>query len=157
MLELLRAPELLERVRNEPDFVIRVVEELLRYQPPVQMVPNRSTLEDIDVGGTTIPAGSAVTLLPAAGNRDPAQFQDPDRFDPDRPELQHLGFGGGIHYCFGSPLARLEVQVALSALARRLQNPRLVEDPPPYRPSPVLRGPLHLPVQIDGVGTAPPG
>jgi cytochrome P450 len=156
MLELLRAPELLERVATEPEFVISVVEELLRYQPPVQMVPNRSALEDIDIAGTTIPAGSAVTLLPAAGNRDPSVFADPDRFDPDRPELQHLGFGGGIHYCFGSPLARLEVQIALSALARRLQNPRLIEDPPPYRPSPVLRGPLHLRVQIDGVRAAEP-
>ena len=151
MLELLRAPELLERVRTEPDIVIRVVEELLRYQPPVQMVPNRTALEDIELVGTTIPAGSAVTLLHAAGNRDPAQFDEPDRFDPDRPELQHLGFGGGIHYCFGSPLARLEVQIALSTLARRLRNPKLVEDPPPYRPSPVLRGPLHLRVTVDGI------
>jgi cytochrome P450 len=151
MLELLRAPQLLERLRTEPDFVIRVVEELLRYQPPVQMIPNRTALEDIEIAGTTIPAGSAVTLAVAAGNRDPAQFDNPDRFDPDRPELQHLGFGGGIHYCFGSPLARLEVQLALSALARRLRNPRLVEDPPPYRPSPVLRGPLHLRVTVDGI------
>jgi cytochrome P450 len=150
-LELLRAPELLERVRSEPDLVIRLVEELLRYQPPVQMIPNRTAVEDIEIAGTTIPAGSAVTLLTAAGNRDPAQFDDPDRLDPDRPELQHLGFGGGIHYCFGSPLARLEVQIALRAIARRLKNPRLVEDPPPYRPSPVLRGPVHLRVTVDGI------
>jgi cytochrome P450 len=150
-LELLRAPELLERVRAEPEFVIRLVEELLRYQPPVQLLPNRTAADDIEIAGTTIPAGSAVTLVLAAGNRDPAQFDDPDGFDPDRPELQHLGFGGGIHYCFGSPLARLEVQLALRALARRLRNPRLVEDPPPYRPSPILRGPLHLRVTVDGV------
>jgi cytochrome P450 len=153
-LELLRAPELLERVRTEPEFVIRFVEEMLRYQPPVQMVPNRSALEDIEIAGTTIPVGSPITLVIAAGNRDPAQFKDPDRLDPDRPELQHLGFGGGIHYCFGSPLARLEVQLALSALARRLRNPRLVEDPPPYRPSPVLRGPIHLRVTVDAIDPA---
>ena len=151
MLELLRAPELLERVRTEPGFVIRVVEEVLRYQPPVQMIPSRTALEDIEIAGTTIPAGSSVTLAVAAANRDPAQFEDPDRFDPDRPELQHLSFGGGIHYCFGSPLARLEAQVALSALARRLRNPKLVEDPPPYQPSPVLRGPRHLRVTVDGI------
>jgi cytochrome P450 len=132
--------------------VIPLVEELLRLQPPVQMLPNRTALADIAVGDVTIPAGSPVVLLLAAGSRDPARFEDPGRLDPDRRDNQHLGFGGGIHYCFGAPLARLEVQIALGELVRRLQGPRLVEDPPPYRPSPILRGPLHLAVDIDGVG-----
>jgi cytochrome P450 len=150
-LEMLRAPELLERVRADSEFVIRFVEELLRYQPPVQMIPQRTAVDDIEIAGVTIPAGSPVALMLASGSRDPARFDHPEKLDPDRPELQHLGFGGGVHYCFGSPLARLETQMALSTLARRLRNPRLVEDPPPYRPSPVLRGPLHLRVTIDGV------
>jgi cytochrome P450 len=157
MHTLLRYPEQLERVRSEPEYIIRVVEELLRFEPPVQMIPNRSALEDIPLGETTIPAGAGIFLAVAAGNRDAARFSDPDVFDPERqdgPAGQHLGYGGGVHYCFGAPLARLEVQIALQALARRLVNPRLVKDPPPYRPSPILRGPLHLQVEVDGVRPA---
>jgi cytochrome P450 len=150
-LTLLRRPDLLARLRDEPLLSVRFVEELLRMEPPVQYLPNRSTIADIDVGGTTIPKGSRVVLLLAAASRDPDRFPDPDVFDPDRPDNQHYGFGGGIHYCFGAPLARLEGQLALTAFARRVRSPRLVEDPPPYRPSPVLRGPIHLRVDIDGI------
>jgi cytochrome P450 len=154
MLTLLRHPDVLDRLRHEPDLSITLVEELLRYEPPVHFLPNRVTLADIDIAGTTIPAHSLVTLVLAAGSRDPARFPDPDRFDPDRADNQHLGFGNGIHYCFGAPLARVEAQVALPALARRLENPRLVTDSPPYRPNPVLRGPRHLLVEFDAI--APP-
>ena len=87
----------------------------------------------------------------AAVNRDPERFDDPERFIPDRTDNEHLGFGNGIHYCFGAPLARLEVQTALNTLARRLINPRLVTDPPPYRQNAVLRGPRHLLIDIDGI------
>jgi len=151
MLTLLRHPDVLDRLRREPGMVTGLVEELLRYEPPVQMRTNRATLADIDVAGVTIPAGSPLALVLAAGNRDPGRFPDPDRFDPDRTDNEHLSFNSGIHYCFGAPLARVEAQVALPALARRLVNPRLVSDPPPYRPSPELRGPRHLPVDIDGI------
>jgi cytochrome P450 len=144
MLTLLRNPGALGRLRREPAWVVPVVEELLRFEPPVQYLPERAALADITIGGTTIPKGSQLTLLLAAANQDPDRFRHPDRFDPDRPDNQHLGFGSGLHYCFGAPLARLEVHLALTALASRLDNPRLVEDPPPYRPSPVLRGPRHL-------------
>jgi len=151
MLTLLRHPDVLARLRREPGMITGLVEELLRYEPPVQMRTNRATLADIEIAGTTIPAGSPLALVLAAGNRDPGRFPDPDRFDPDRADNQHLGFGGGIHYCFGAPLARVEAQVALPALARRLVNPRLVTDPPPYRPNPELRGPRHLLIGLDGV------
>ncbi|MEQ7008016.1 cytochrome P450 [Actinopolymorpha sp. B17G11] len=166
MLTLLRHPDLLRRLRNEPDLGIWVVEELLRYEPPVHFLPERVALADIDVGGTTIPEGAAITLALAAGSRDPAHVRDPDRFDPDRfhPDrygedragTEHLGFGGGIHYCFGAPLARLEARVALTALARRLENPRLAADPPSYRPNAVLRGPRHLEVAYDRLLAAQP-
>jgi cytochrome P450 len=151
MLTLLRHPDVLDRLRRESDLIIHLVEELLRYEPPVQMLTTRSTLADIDVAGITIPKGSPLVLALAAGNRDPARFPDPDRFDPDRTDNAHLGYGSGIHYCYGAPLARVETQVALSTLARRLQNPRLVADPPPYRPGPTLRGPRHLQVDLDAV------
>jgi cytochrome P450 len=151
MLTLLRHPVALERLRREPNLVIRLVEELLRYEPPVQILPNRVALADITIAGTTIQKGSPVILLLASGNRDPARFHDPDKFDPDRRDNMHLGFGSGIHYCYGAPLARLETQIALRELVRRLENPRLVHDPPPYRQSATLRGPRHLIVEIDGV------
>ncbi|MFI9047151.1 cytochrome P450 [Streptomyces sp. NPDC053427] len=157
MLTLLRHPDVLDRLRggDEPDLAARVVEELLRYEPPVQFLSNnRNTLDDIEVAGTTIPKGSPVTLVLAAGSRDPEFVPDPDRFDPDREHNEHLGFGGGIHYCFGAPLARPETQIALTELARRLKNPRLVADPPPYRANAGLRGPRHLLVEIDGVNPA---
>jgi cytochrome P450 len=151
MLTLLRHPDVLERLRRDDDLVIGLVEELLRYEPPVHMLQSRVALADIDVAGTTIPAGAPITLMLAAADRDPDRFPDPDRFDPERTGNEHLGFGGGIHYCYGAPLARMETQIALTELARRLVNPRLVDDPPPYRPSPALRGPRRLFVEIDGI------
>ncbi|MET9121573.1 cytochrome P450 [Streptomyces sp. NPDC004528] len=151
MLTLLRHPDVLERLRQEPKLAVPVVEELLRFEPPVQLLPQRSTLADIEVRGVTIPKGSSLWLVLAAGNRDPERFENPDRFDPDRGDIQHLGFGSGIHSCFGAPLARLEAQLALGELARRLENPRLVEDPPPYRQNAVLRGPRHLSIACDGI------
>src|SRR6202008_1613664 len=106
-----------------------VVEELLRYEPPVQYLPNRFALEDIGLGDTTIPKGARINLLLAAASRDPDRFDHPDRFDPDRADNEHLGFGSGVHYCFGAPLARLEAALSLTTLARRLVRPRLVSAP----------------------------
>ncbi|MFE1751611.1 cytochrome P450 [Streptomyces anandii] len=151
MLTLLRHPEVLQRLREDPGLSVNVVEELLRYEPPVQLVPQRTCIADIELRGVTIPKGSRIWLVLGAGNRDPERFKDPERFDPDREDIQHLGFGSGIHSCFGAPLARLEAQLALAELARRLENPRLVEDPPPYRRNAVLRGPRHLQVAVDGI------
>ncbi|WP_433063276.1 cytochrome P450 [Dactylosporangium sp. CS-033363] len=150
ILTLLRRPEHLERLRADPDRVVPLVEELLRYEPPVHMLTGRSALADIEILGTTIPAGSELMLMLAAASRDPARFAEPDGFDPDRPDNEHLGYGSGIHYCFGAPLARIETQVALLAFADRVKNPRLVTDPPPYRPNPALRGPSELRVAFDG-------
>ncbi|GAA2308603.1 cytochrome P450 [Streptomyces caniferus] len=144
VLTLLRHPDELARLRGEPALMPRAVEELLRYEPPVQMLPQRTPLADIEVAGVTVPKGAPLILMLASGNRDPRRFCDPDRFDPTREDNQHLGFGSGIHNCFGAPLARLEAQIALHELIQHLDTPRLVEDPPPYRRSPVLRGPRHL-------------
>ncbi|MFH8772693.1 cytochrome P450 [Streptomyces sp. NPDC085866] len=151
MLTLLRYPQYLQRLRDDPGLSVKIVEELLRYEPPVQLVPQRTCIADIEVRGVTIPKGSRIWLVLGAGNRDPERFPEPDRFDPDRSDIQHLGFGSGIHSCFGAPLARLEAQIALAELARRLDNPQLVEDPPPYRPNAVLRGPRHLNITFDAL------
>jgi cytochrome P450 len=111
----------------------------------------RTTLTHINIAGVTIPKGATVVLLFASGSRDPAHFVEPDHFNPNRTDNQHLGFGGGIHYCVGAPLARLETLVALSTLTRRLIAPRLVIDPPPYRENASLRGPKHLMVTFDHI------
>ncbi|WP_316756447.1 cytochrome P450 [Streptomyces herbicida] len=147
MLTLLRHPEVLLRLRDEPGLVVPLVEELLRYEPPVHIIPWRAAYSDITVADTVIPKGSQIMLMLASGSRDPNRFHDADHFDPDRRDNQHLGFGSGIHLCFGGPMARLETQIALSELARRLDRPSLVADPPPYRRSPVLRGPIHLHIE----------
>ncbi len=148
MLTLLRHPEALERLRREPALMPLAVEELLRFEPPVQMLPQRTALTDVEIGGVTVRKGAPLILVLASGNRDPRRFPDPDRFDPGRRDNQHFGFGSGVHICFGAPLARLEAQIALAELIRRLDGPRLVQDPPPYRRSPILRGPRHLPLEI---------
>ncbi|MFD4952183.1 cytochrome P450 [Streptomyces sp. NPDC058451] len=147
VLTFLRHTEHLDRLRGDPGLLPRAVEELLRYEPPVHM-RERIPRDDIDVAGTVLPRGTSVVLALASGNRDPKRFPDPDRFDPARPDVEHLGFGGGIHLCFGGPLARLEAQAALGALIPHLGAARLVQDPPPYRQSAMLRGPRHLTVQL---------
>jgi cytochrome P450 len=152
MLTLLRHPEALKLLRREPGLMPRAVEELVRYEPPVHMLPQRTALTDVEVAGVTVVKGAPLILALASGSRDPKRFRDPDHFEPTRQDNQHFGFGSGVHICFGAPLARIEAQVALTELSRRLERPRLVEDPPPYRRSPILRGPRHLPLEIAGVG-----
>ncbi|MEU9497994.1 cytochrome P450 [Streptomyces sp. NPDC048196] len=147
VLTLLRHPEHLDQLRREPDLIPRVVEELLRYEPPVHM-RERIPLDDIEVTGTTIAQGTPVILVLASGNRDPMRFHEPDRFDPTRPDNEHFGFGSGIHLCYGGPLARIEAQSALRALLPYLGTARLSQDPPPYRQNAMLRGPRHLPVDL---------
>jgi cytochrome P450 len=151
VLTLLRHSSVMQRLKTEPELVIRTVEELLRYEPPVHFPALRAALDDITIASTTIPKGAPIVLALASGSRDPGCIRDPEQFNPDREPNEHLGFGGGIHYCFGAPLARLETQLALTEIFTRLENPRLMADPPPYRVSSTLRGPSHLPIEFDGV------
>lgn len=150
VLTLLRHPEARKRLRAEPELMPGAVEELLRYEPPVHMLPRRTPLADIEVAGVTVPKGAPLILVLASGNRDPRRFDEPDCFDPAREDNQHFGFGGGVHHCFGAPLARLETQIALGALLPYLDDFRPLEDPPPYRRSPVVRGPRRLLVSRTG-------
>jgi cytochrome P450 len=111
-------PEFAARLRSDQDFAVGYVEEILRYEPPVQ-ITSRWAAADVRLAGVTIPAGSKVVILLAAGNRDPRRFHHPGSFDPDRPDNQPLSFGAGSHFCLGAPLARLEAQIALPMLLRR--------------------------------------
>jgi cytochrome P450 len=149
MLTLLRHREWLERLRQDPALAPRIVDELLRFDPPVQF-RTRKTLAEIAIAGTVIPKGAPLILLFAAGNRDSKRFSNPDTFDPDRTGNLHFGFGGGPHNCIGAPLARLEAETALAALAKTLVDPHLLIDPPPYRPGASLRGPAQLPMRVKG-------
>jgi cytochrome P450 len=144
IMTLLRNPGSWDLVAGNRELVPRTVEEVQRLQGSVQFFPSRWATADIEIAGTRIPAGSAVFLVWGAANRDPRKFPDPDRFDPMREDNEHLGFGSGIHTCFGGPLARLEINAALEVFLRRVKSPRLVVDPPPYRHNQVFRGPRHL-------------
>jgi cytochrome P450 len=123
-----------------------VIEETLRYDPPVQMV-GRTAVDDMTIAGVDVPAGDVMMLLLAAGQRDPAEFERPDNFDPDRSTLRHLGFGRGAHYCLGAPLARLEASAALSALTARFPDARL-DGEPQYKANVTLRGLSTLTVAV---------
>src|SRR5277367_3405963 len=151
VLTVLRNPGSIELLRRRPELIPGAVEEVLRLESAVQFFPSRSATADIEIGGTTIPKGSPIRLVYGAANRDPLRFTKPNEFDPERPDNQHFGWGSGIHTCFGGPLARLEVNVALETFVRRVENPRLVVDPPEYRRSNVFRGPRHLLIDIDGI------
>jgi len=147
-LALLRNPLELARLRSMPELLPNAVEELLRYDSPVQR-SGRTILADVEVGGHLLHQGGRVNVLIGAANRDPAQFSDPDRLDITRPNAaQHLSFAAGIHYCVGAPLARLEAQLALGALLRFAPELRLATDTPAWRATFVLRGLAALPVAV---------
>jgi len=112
---------------DDPELAEPIVEESLRFDPPVLGL-YRNTTRAVTLHGETIPEGSKVLLNYAAANRDPAVFSDPDRFDPHRPRQRHLAFGLGVHFCLGAPMARLEAEIALRALARRIPDLRLLGD-----------------------------
>ncbi|WP_043615364.1 cytochrome P450 [Nonomuraea candida] len=124
-----------------------VVEEVLRYDPPVQLTA-RVALEDTALGGVPAPKGTMVMAVIGAANRDPAVFPGPDRFDVTREPGRHLAFGLGIHFCLGATLSRMEGEIALSALASAAPGLELA-GPPPYKENVVLRGPAALPVRLN--------
>jgi cytochrome P450 len=144
-LALLRHPDQLRRLQQDPTLIRSAVEELLRYDSSVQTV-TRIVVGQVEVGGQTLGDGEVVFPLLAAANRDPDRFPDPDRLDLGRANNWHLSFGNGPHFCLGAPLARLEGEVAIGALVRRLPALRLDTDTIEWRPKPALRGLERLPV-----------
>ena len=145
MLALLRHPEQLQRLRDDPSLIPSAVEELLRYDSPVQ-IDLRRVVEDCDVNGFPVKRGDDIVLLIGGANRDPEQFEDPDGLDVGRSESSHISFGRGIHACIGAPLARLEARIAIEMLLERFSSIRLSGPPPRFRGSIVLRGLESLPV-----------
>ena len=143
---LLNHPNQLAALRADPDLVPTAVEELIRYDSPLQLF-ERTALADSVIADVTVSAGTKIAALLGAANRDPSAFDDPDRFDVSRDPNPHIGFGAGIHFCVGAPLARVELQSSLATLLRRFPSITLAAQPE-RRPEFVIRGVRSLPVTV---------
>jgi cytochrome P450 len=145
-LSLLRHPDQWRMIRENPSLIPNAIEEILRFESPVQAVA-RTAAEPIELSGVTLEPHAIVVSLVGAANRDPTVFENPDRFDISRKDLRPLSFGGGIHFCLGAQLARIEAAVVFETVLRRLPDLRLVEpERPKWRSSFTLRGVTELPV-----------
>lgn len=145
-LALLRHPEQLRRLRRDPDLIPGAVEELLRYDASVQLTM-RTAFEDLALGDTVIPAGESIVLLLGAANHDPLRYHDADSLDVGRSEIHPLSFGGGIHFCLGAALARLEGQIAFTELLRRYRDIGLCAEPR-WKANLTLHGLEALPLRL---------
>ncbi len=146
-LTLLRHPDQLERLRARPEAIPTAVEELLRFESPLQRFV-RHLHEDVEVGGTRIPAGTIVDLVIGSANRDPEQFAHPEELDLEREDNRHLAFGVGRHFCLGAKLARLEAEIAFRELLRRFPTLKLSTETPQWRAGSFLRGVHSLPLSF---------
>ncbi|WP_163805403.1 cytochrome P450 [Mycolicibacterium anyangense] len=146
VLALLRHREHWTALAADADLAPAIIEETLRYDPPVQLA-GRIAGADMTIGGVEIPKGDNMMLLFAAAQRDPSVTERPDEFDPTRETVRHMAFGKGPHFCLGAPLARLETALALSAVAKRFPNAHLAGEPQ-YKPNVTLRGMASLPVAL---------
>jgi len=146
ILAMLRHPAQWAGLSADPQRVSAVVEETLRFDPPVQLM-GRIAADDMTIGDTTVRKGDVMILLLAAAHHDPAVVDRPDEFDPDRETIRHLGFGKGAHFCLGAPLARLEAAVALSKVTARFPKAQLAGEPQ-YKPNVTLRGMASLEVEV---------
>jgi cytochrome P450 len=143
LLLLLQNGDQLQALRNDPSLIGTGIEEFLRYETPLQN-QDRVAREDLDIGGTPIRKGQRVILLLGSANRDAAQFPDPDRLDITRQDNAHLAFGYGIHFCVGAPLARVESQIAINTMLRRLPMLRLANTAVEWRENVAIRNPKTL-------------
>lgn len=144
--QLVAHPDQLQRVRDDRSLIPSAVEEVLRFDPPVQL-DGRYVFEDIEIDGVTIEAGDSIITLLAAANRDPAVCVDPDTFDVERDDIQIMSFGSGIHYCLGAALARLEAQVVLERLIDRYDTWEITAEPA-WQPRITIRGVERLDVRF---------
>ncbi len=147
MRALLKHPDQLRKLRDNPDLLDSAINELLRYDSPVQL-DGRLVHNDVEVAGRQIHAGQRILCAIGAANRDPSAFTEPDKLDIERSESSHIAFGRGIHHCLGAPLAMLEARAAFSALLDRFSHIELVSEPV-YRKQVVLRGVEKLWVEVE--------
>jgi cytochrome P450 len=149
-LALLQNPDQLQKLKDDPSLIKPAIEELLRYDGPVETSTERFAREDVAIGDMVIPKGEMVMVVIAAADHDPERFPEPDAMDIARADNKHLAFGKGIHHCLGAPLARMEGQIALGTLLRRMPDLRLKSSPESltWRPGMVLRGLTGLPVEF---------
>jgi unspecific monooxygenase len=143
---LFRYPEQLARLRADHTLIPTAVEELMRYDTPLQLF-ERWVLDDIEIDGTTVPRGAEIAMLFGSANRDAEVFADPETLDLSRAENPHISFSAGIHYCIGAPLARLELAASMSALLTKAPGLRLAQEPV-RKPNFVIRGLESLPVEV---------
>ncbi len=150
VLALIQHPDQLQRLRDDPALIAPAVEELLRYDGPLEVATERFASEDITVAGVTIPQGSLVHASLASANRDDRQFEDPDTVDITREPNNHVAFGLGSHYCLGAPLARMESQIAINTLLRRARHLHLAKgfSALRWRKGLVLRGLEAMPMKV---------
>ncbi|MFY9763543.1 MAG: cytochrome P450, partial [Mycobacterium sp.] len=146
VLAMLRQPAQWAALGADAERAPAIIEETLRYDPPVQLVA-RIAADDMTIGETQVVKGDKMMLLLAAAQHDPAEFEQPETFNPERKAFRHLAFGRGLHYCLGAPLARLEAAVALSAVTARFPAARL-DGEPQYKPNVTLRGMSGLDVAV---------
>jgi cytochrome P450 len=155
LLGLLRHPDQLALLRQDPSLLANLADELLRYDGTAQLA-TRHALAPVDVGGVTIPAGASMMPILGAGNHDPARFPEPDRLDVRRTEIEPLSFGGGVHFCLGAALARAEIEIVFRALLERFGTIALDGPPPRFRDRLTLRGLDALHVALRPSATARP-
>jgi cytochrome P450 len=148
LLTLHRHPEQLALLRDKPELIPDAVEEMLRYVRLAPAILERVATQDVELSGVTVPAGSTVIPLHYSANRDEALTADPDRFDITRKPTPHMALGGGVHFCLGAPLARLEVRAAFEGLLRRLPDlrPAVAVSELEWKQGLLIRGPVALPV-----------
>jgi cytochrome P450 len=146
LLTLLRHTDQFEHLKNHPEHMVSAIEEMLRYESPVQRATFRAAIDNIEIGDKVVQAGDQLSAVIGAANRDPAQFPDADRFDVTRQPNRHLAFGLGLHFCLGAPLARTEGRIGFTRLLERLPSLRLANAAPQWSPNTMFRGLRTLPV-----------
>ena len=146
LLALLEHPDQLRRLRDDPGLLPTAIEELMRFDSPLQLF-ERTATEDVEIGGCTVARGQKIAALLGSANRDPAVFADPETLDVGRTDNRHISFGAGVHFCIGAPLARVELQASFGALLHRASRIELAR-PARRRPEFVIRGLADLPVVL---------